>query len=212
MLLENTVDPWSKLHRDKNRVAGLMGNRGVIHDQAREVKKKAWHGKRWICCAKEFKGIDRRPLFRTAPFSYSELFFLDEATAYAAGHRPCNYCRKAELAVLKNLWASLPDRHVDSALVSVDEIDSTLHRERADGDGNKATYRASLKSLPPGTMVSYNNQAFLIRSGGVRLWTSSGYQRASLDPGVEVQVLTPRSIVQLIRLGLPVQAHKSADA
>ena len=132
MLLQNTVDPWSRLHCDELRVAQFIGNRGVIHDQARKVKKKTWDGNRWICCAKEFKGIDRRPLFKTEPFSYSELFFLDEATAYAAGHRPCHDCRKADLAVFKKLWATLPERHSDSKFVGVDEIDSQLQLERLD--------------------------------------------------------------------------------
>ena len=147
MLLQNTVDPWSNLHRDKNRIAQFMGNRGVVHDRFREVKK-TWDGNRWIFCVKDFKGIDRRPLFKTQPFSYSELFFLDEATAYAAGHRPCNDCRKAELAVFKELWASFPESRNNSRSLGVKEIDSQLHSERIDGQRKKATYRASLDSLP----------------------------------------------------------------
>ncbi|MBK1684002.1 hypothetical protein [Rhodoferax fermentans] len=211
MLLQNTVDPWSNLRRDKNRIVQFMGNRGVVHDQFREVKK-TWDRKRWIFCVKDFKGIDRRPLFKTQPFSYSELFFLDEATAYAAGHRPCNDCRKAELAVFKELWASFPESLNSSMSIGVKEIDSQLHSERIDGQRKKATYRASLDSLPPGAMFSLDGHAYLVRLHGVRIWSSSGYSNTTLTPDVDVDVLTPKSIMQLIRLGLPVQVHESADA
>ena len=212
MLLQNTVDPWSRLRREKNRVARFMGNRGVIHDRSREVKDKTWDGKRWLCCSKTFQGINRRPLFKTDPFSYSELFFLDEATAYAAGHRPCNDCRKADLAAFKRLWADLPGRGGNSNFVGVGEIDSQLQFERVDAYGKKQTYPASLDSLQPGVMVAHDDQAYLIRTKGVRLWNSSGYRDASLASDALVEVLTPKSIVQMIRQGLQVQVHESADA
>lgn len=212
MLLQNTVNPWSSLVRDKSRVAALMGNRGVIHDQAREIKTKTWVGKRWICCATEFKGIDRRPLFRTMPFSYSELFFLDEATAYAAGHRPCNDCRKEELSRFKKLWAEAFGPSNPAARLTVEEIDAQLHRERINEAGSKATYLARQGSLPPGAMFAYGGQAYLVRCNDVRIWTSSGYIPATAPGDEEVEVLTPRSIVKLMNLGLQVRVHPSADA
>lgn len=210
MLLQNTVDPWSKLLRDKARIGGFMGNRGVIHDRNREVKK-SWEIKRWICCARDFKGIDRRPLFKTDPFSYSELFFLDEATAYAAGHRPCNDCRKAELAVFKKLWAEAGCSGEMGVTVSAPDIDAQLHRERVNSDGTKRTYCEQLKSLPPGVIVAHSGKAYLVRAQGVRLWTASGYRPAVLAADTEVEVLTPPSVVKLIAAGLPVQVHSSAD-
>lgn len=203
MLLQNTVDPWSNLHRDRTRVAGLMGNRGSIHDKNREVKKKTWAGERWICCARDFKGIDRRPLWAG---SYSELFFLDEATAYAAGHRPCNDCRKTEFGIFKKLWGDM-ERSVRAA-----DIDAQLHRERLSSEGTKLTYRAPLHALPPGAMVAHGSKAYLVRAHGVRLWTAAGYVPAELAAETQVEVLTPESIVRLIAGGLPVQVHASADA
>ena len=211
MLLQNTVDPWSNLRCDKTRIGTLMGNRGVIHDRDRQVAKKTWQGKRWICCARNFKGIDRRPLFKTDPFSYSELFFLDEATAYAAGHRPCNDCRRTDLALFKKLWADAGCSQDASVPVAVTEVDSQLHRERLRADGSKQTYRARLHSLPPGAMVAQGDDAYLLRLRGVRLWTASGYVPAVLPPDAEVDVLTPRSVVKLLGLGLPVKVHSSAD-
>ena len=212
MLLQNTINPWSRLLREKSRVVTLMGNRGVIHDQAREIKQKTWVGKRWICCAKEFKGIDRRPLFRTAPFSYSELFFLDEATAYSAGHRPCNDCRKVELSRFKQLWAEAFAPSSQGSRLTVGEIDAQLHRERISKGGSKATHLALHSSLPPGAMFACSGQAYLVRSNGVRIWTPSGYIPATVPKDAEVEVLTPMSIVKLLSRGLPVQVHPSADA
>ncbi len=212
VLLQNTVNPWSGLLRDRSRIATFMGNRGVIHDQSREIKPKAWVGKRWICCAKEFKGIDRRPLFKTDPFSYTELFFLDEATAYSAGHRPCNDCRNADLSKFKQFWAEAFGALTPGVRLTVGEIDSQLHRERIGANGSKGTYSANRNSLPLGVMFAYGGQAYLVRRHGVRLWTTSGYLPANVPQGAEVEVLTPKSIVQLIKLGLPVQVHSSADA
>lgn len=212
MLLRNTVDPWSNLHRDKTRVGGLMGNRGVIHDRKREVKSKTWESERWICCLRDFKGIDRRPLFKTDPFSYSELFFLDEATAYAAGHRPCNDCRKPDLDLLKRLWVAAGCSGDAGTPIRAADIDAQLHRERLGADGAKRTYLAPLHSLPPGAMLAHGGKAYLVRKQGVRLWAASGYLPAALDATAEVEVLTPKSIVRLISAGLPVQVHASADA
>ena len=189
-----------------------MGNRGVIHDGNREIKQKTWANKRWICCTKDFKGIDRRPLFRTDPFSYSELFFLDEATAYAAGHRPCNDCRKGALLRFKQLWAQvlLPSDRVGS--LTVDEIDAQLHHERINDGGGKATHPARQSSLPVGAMFVKDGDAYLIHRNGIRIWKPSGYMPAVAQPDSVVEVLTPRSIVQLLHNGLPVQIHPSADA
>ena len=212
MLLQNTVDPWSNLHRDNTRVAEFIGNRGVIHDQNRELRKKTWEGVRWICCVRDFKGIDRRPLFKTSPFSYSELFFLDEATALAAGHRPCNDCRNGDLAVFKRLWAESGCSVDSRAPIRATEIDAQLHRERVGDEGTKLTYRARLHSLPHAAMVAHSGKAYLVRAQGVRLWTASGYLPAALAAHTEVEVLTPASIVKLLAAGLPVQVHLSADA
>ena len=210
MLLQNTVDPWSNLVRDRSRIATFMGNRGVAHDSNRQIKTKTWETRRWICCARDFKGIDRRPLFKTEPFSYSELFFLDEATAYAAGHRPCNDCRKEALSLFKSIWLLTHRDEGNTHPLTVKEIDDRLHSERLDHNGAKATYAASISSLPPGTMFSYEGGAFLVQADGIRRWTSSGYHTASADPSTTVAVLTPPSIVKMIQQGLPVQVHESA--
>lgn len=211
MILQNTVDPWSNLHRDKTRVGVLMGNRGGIHDRNREIKQRPWSGKRWICCARSFNGIDRRPLFKTDPFSYSELFFLDEATAYSAGHRPCSDCRRKELDIFKKLWSQAGFSSEVNRAVGVKEIDLQLHTERLDGSGNKLSYSAKLSSLPPGTMFAHDGKAYLTRPKNIRLWTSSGYLQAEVASDAEVDVLTPPSIVRLLAIGLPVQVDASAD-
>lgn len=158
-----------------------------------------------------FDGIDRRPLFKTSPFSYSELFFLDEATAYASGHRPCNDCRRPALLDFKQFWgrANFPD--ISPSSITVTKIDSQLHLERIRKDHSKVTYPDRIGSLPTGVMFAYAKKAYLSHEGRVLEWTPSGYVRAELAADQEVEVLTPRSIVEAIRLGLAVELHGSAN-
>jgi len=209
MILQNTVDPWSRLRCEPERAVALMGNRGVVHDRQRRIKPQTWRGRRWICCALEHKGIDRRPLFRTAPFRYSELFFLDEATAYAAGHRPCHDCRRPALALMLQLWAQVHASGRTGAPTAA-EIDAKLHTERIDEKGQRRTFLAALADLPDGAMVAQGEQAFLLWRRELQLWTPTGYLPGAAISDGKFVVLTPPSIIQLLARGLPVDVHRSA--
>jgi hypothetical protein len=207
MPLQNRVDPCGALRAAEERGA-WMGNRGVLHDASQRVVA-AWRLRRWITCVLSWKGL-RREVF--APNRYSELFFLDEATALSAGHRPCAECRRPRYVEFRSAWdAARRGRDAAPRFVRADAIDRVLHAERLDRKGRKKTYRAVLSSLPDGTMVEHAGSPHLIWRGKLRPWSFGGYgPGVSLAPDEEVNVLTPRSIVGAIRAGfVPQVAEKS---
>jgi hypothetical protein len=197
MPLQNRVDPWGRLHAVEARGA-WMGNRGVLHDAARRIVRP-WRLKAWILCRLDFKGRHRKVF---APGRYSELFFLDEATAFAAGHRPCAECNRERFNTFKRAWPSA---------AKAAEIDSVLHAERIVG-GEKVTYEAPLDELPDGVMIERNGTAYLVRGDALYPWSFCGYGAKLSRPESIVRVLTPRSMVRAIARGLTPQTDVSADA
>ena len=141
------------------------------------------------------------------PRRYSELFFLDEATAFAAGHRPCGECRRKRHDAFKAAWfaANHP------AGKSISEIDAALHLERVTAERGKRTFRAPLEDLPPGTIVEHEGDPYLLWRSGWLQWTPRGYETPSAAPPGVVEILTPRSIVAMLRRGFSPQVHPSAD-
>lgn len=187
-----------------------MGNRGILHNEQRVVIKK-WVGKAWVACDPNFKGIDRRPLFQ--PHRYSELFFLDEATAFAAGHRPCAYCRREDFIHFKSMWHLAFGGDTNAHSLEITSVDAALHRDRISSSRSKRTYWASPSELPDGVLFAVDQHAFLVHRGSHLLWSHTGYTRAeSIIVAGEVEVLTPKSIVQLFIAGYKPQVHASADS
>ena len=152
--------------------------------------------RRWIACRLEFKG--RRRAVRQ-PRRWTELFFLDEATALAAGHRPCAECRREDYRRWQAAWPG-DDAHADA-------MDLVLHADRLDGRA-KRTYDARLGELPDGVMVERGGAAFLVAGGALHAWTAEGYGAAErADPGERVTVLTPACTVATIARGYAVSVH-----
>jgi hypothetical protein len=206
MTLQNRVDPWGKLHAVPMRGA-LMGNRGILHNEARQIVRP-WAGKSWVTCALQFGGIQRTVFGKD---TYSELFFLDEATAFAAGHRPCNYCRKARYADFKSTWLRV-NRPDAIGNIPITEIDKVLHAERAIPGGGKVTFNAALNDVPSGALFEYEGAPFLVRNGAVLRWSFDGYTRSALVAGSQpVKVLTAASIVRMYRDGFVPGVHAPAD-
>ena len=171
MPLRNRVDPYGRLCAVAER-GTLMGNRGVLHDEAKEIVAP-WRSRRWIACLLVFK--DRhRAVF--SPRRYSELFFLDEATSLAAGHRPCAECRRERYEQFRSAWAT--GTGTSSPRPGADEMDRVLHAERLGPGGEKKTYRAALSTLPAGVVVEWEGRPHLWRSGELRPWSFSGYGAA----------------------------------
>jgi len=199
--LQNRVTPFGELIATPAR-GTLMGNRGCLHDAAQRIRRP-FQVRRWIICVLEFKGRHRRVM---TPGQYTELFFLDEATALAAGHRPCAECQRARYDLFRRHWAGR-----GRALPSADDMDVVLHAERLDARA-KRTYRGLVADAPAGTMVAdAEGHAHLVQADGVREWTPAGYTAPVKWAGTTaVTVLTPRSIVRALARGYPVDVHPSA--
>ena len=155
---------------------------------------------------------------KRSPFTqgtYSELFFLDEATAYAAGHRPCRVCQREKHDAFNRIWtaANRPEHVVATAQarLPIAQIDAALHAERVGPDKAKRTYDACVSELPVGTMVQEGDRALLLGTGGLWHWSFHGYSPApALPANARVRVLTPPSIVAAFRMGLTAEVHPSA--
>lgn len=208
MSLQNRVDPHGQLHAVSAR-GTFMGNRGRLHNAERQVVSP-WKIKPWVTCALSFKGRKRELM---APNSYTELFFLDEPTAYAAGHRPCAECRRPAYKLFKEAWAwAFPEQQDLSAKA----IDSLLHAARLNDDGSQRTWTARLADLPDGSMIEHAGECVLLWRGGQWRWSFEGYTalQPTIPVGQEVRVLTPEPIVHLFAAGLDrtLVVHPSIDS
>jgi hypothetical protein len=175
-----------------------MGNRGVLHSHAREILRP-FKLKAWITCRLEFKGR-RRPIM--APDRWTELFFLDEATAFAAGHRPCCECRRDDFNRFKHAWLKGNPEYNFNEKTSIREIDKILHQERIGRDQSKITFEANPADLPDGSFVLFNQSPFLVFDNRLFQWAPFGYENGIAMPEIDVlPVLTPRSVVNAFRAG-----------
>jgi hypothetical protein len=200
---QNRVTPFGELITTPHR-GTLMGNRGCLHDAEQRIRHP-FILKRWIHCVLEFKG--RRRAIMT-PGLYTELFFLDEATALAAGHRPCAECQRERYRLFREHWAAASGI---AGVPSADGMDDVLHAERLEAGRGKRTYTARLAQLPAGVMVADEAHAYLVLDGALLPWAPEGYgPRRSASAAAEMRVLTPRSIVDVIARGYPVGLHASA--
>lgn len=198
-MLQNRVNPWGVLCAVGNR-GTLMGNRGILHDKDKRIIR-SWAHQGWVICQTSFKGIQRPKPFSTLN-SYSELFFLDEATAFAAGHRPCCDCNKERYKLFKKAWTDANCLQEPRSFLTMKEIDRTIHSERAARGGGKVTFEALLDSLPIGTMFELNERAFLVTERGCLPWSFSGYGEPEyIERDTYVKVLTPRSVVSAFKVG-----------
>jgi len=204
MTLQNRVDPYGQLQAVAAR-GHWMGNRGVLHDTEKRIVAFS-RSPRWITCALDYKGI-RREVF--SPNRYSELFFLDEATSLAAGHRPCAECRRKRYEAFLAAWAA---GNGGPEAPHAGDIDRTLQAERVQRGGVKRTFEAELSSLPDGTLLDLGGHPYLYWGGGLRPWSFAGYGTAEnrVPSEINVKVLTPKSIVRAIRAGFLPQVHESA--
>lgn len=207
MPLQNRVDPFGDLQAVTAR-GSLLGNRGVLHNQARSIVRP-WQGKAWVTCVLEYGGY-QRTVFE--PGKYSQLFFLDEATAFAAGHRPCGTCRHQRYREFKATWLQANPGAVSNGNESMTEIDKVLHAERAVKGGAKITFEAQIDTLPFGVFIEKDGIAYLVTETALLPWSFHGYAQAIPLPAAHtcVTVLTPASIVRLFRQGFRPQVEASA--
>jgi hypothetical protein len=203
MPLQNRVTPFGDIVATQQR--GLFtGNRGIIHDPAtKTLLSKRWSNKAWITCVCEFRGRRRQVM---GGRSWTELFFLDEATAFAAGHRPCFFCRRDDALRFRAAW----EKGNKLTGVLAPDMDAVLHRERLDGRAKRLhELPAPIGRLPDGAMVGLGSESYLVARGRVLRWSFDGYRHANVDAG-EVMLLTPPSIVRAFGAGYRPVLHESA--
>jgi hypothetical protein len=207
MPLQNRVDPWGQLNAVSAKGA-LLGNRGILHDDQKQIVTQ-WRSKSWITCQIEFKGRESLPF---APDSYSQLFFIDEATAFAAGHRPCAECRRERFNEFKAAWIEVNRELIQGENPSIANIDKVIHAERVTEEKRKRTFVAQFGNLPAGTMIEVEGTPLLVWREKLLPWSFEGYGRsqASLPSSTSVQVLTPASVVRVFASGFTPQVHLSA--
>ena len=173
----------------------VYGNRGCLHDEGGEIRR-GYATKRWIACRLCFRGRRRSPLM--APGRFTELFFLDEATALAAGHRPCAECRRNDYNRFNQVWAELhPGR------IGADAIDAQLHAERlAIGQRERLLHEARYSELPDATFVLDTGRPHLVLKRQLLAWSPSGYCDGRRRPRHgRATVITPPSLIGLLLSG-----------
>jgi hypothetical protein len=203
MPLQNRVTPQGEIIATPHR--GLFtGNRGIIHDPAtKTLLNKRWSSPAWLTCVCEFRGRRRKVM---GGRSWTELFFLDEATAFAAGHRPCFYCRRDDANRFRAAW----ERGNGITHIKAPEIDAVLHRERLAARKKRLhALPMPLGRLPDGAMVQQGAESYLIAQGRALQWSPAGYRKASnaIDGAM---LLTPPSSLRALGAGYKPVLHESA--
>jgi len=203
MPLQNRVTPFGELLAVPAR-GTLFGNRGGrFHTDAKTLTARRWASRQWICCVLDFKGRQRDVWGRF----YTELFFLDEPTALAAGHRPCFECRRKEAEDFAERWRVA---HRLRRRPYAFEMDEVLHRQRLQGRA-KRLHRRNIDGLPNGALVALAGNAFAVRGDRILRWTPQGYDAEKPRPrGGTVEALTPPAILAVLAAGYEPRWHPSA--
>jgi len=202
--LRNRVTPWGTIEADPARGL-LMGNRGCLHDATGRLRTEGWRSRRWIVCVTSFKQRHRTLL---QPGRWTELFFLDEPTALAAGHRPCAECRRGAYRAFLAAWAAT---HGEAP--RADAIDAVLHAERIPPRRGAARSCRALGSLPDGSMVlTPDSTPALVLDHRLLPWSHAGYgPPVPAEPGFEVRLLTPPATVATLEAGYRPILHPTVE-
>jgi hypothetical protein len=206
MPLQNRVTPFGDLIATPER--GLMfGNRGVLHNEERRIVHYN-RGRRWIICQLEFRGWHREVM---KPGSFTGLFFLDEATALAAGHRPCAECRYQDYQRFRRCWHAAGNEP-SGILPSADQMDARLHQDRLKVPRIKKLYRDEIAGLPDGVFILHEDEAWLLWQSALHHWTAGGYdQHISRPAQGAVAILTPQATVRAVAAGYLPAVHPSVQ-
>ncbi len=195
--MQNRVTPFGTIIDTSARGAWL-GNRGQLHGKGKTILRPFKH-QAWIICQLQFKNRRRQIM---APNLWTELFFLDEVTALAAGHRPCFECRRADANLFKAAWLKGNPTYGYHIKTPIGKIDEVLQSERIDANLRKVTFNAAVKELPNGTFIAMNKEAYLFVNGLIYQWSPNGYLAGKeLEDATVVEVLTPKSIVNTLKAG-----------
>ncbi|QFT99530.1 hypothetical protein FIU85_19600 [Roseovarius sp. THAF8] len=200
MTLQNRVLLTGEIAATPER-GTLMGNRGILHDADLQLGKVRWRHPHWVTCLLDFKNR-RRKLMQ--PGAYTELFFLDEPTAFAAGHRPCGECRRAAFRRFATLF------HAANGTETLAEIDRLMHRDRVTRRREQVRYTGALETLPDGAFILHEDAPHLVWGGRLLRYAPGGYTAALPRSTGPATVLTPASIVATLAAGYRPVPHPSA--
>lgn len=193
MPLQNRVLPTGEIVAQPTR-GTFTGNRGILHRPDRTLGTARWRHKAWICCVLNWQ--NRRRQVMTGR-NWTELFFLDEAVAFAAGHRPCAYCRRADYDRFQAAWCG-----ANGARQRAPDIDAILHRARVRRDRSQVTYAAEWQSLPDGAFVQTDDRAHVVWGHDIYPYKAAGYGPARTRPTVgQATVMTPAPLVAVLATG-----------
>lgn len=180
----------------------LTGNRGILHDAAGQLGTARWRHPHWISCALTYKDWRRQVM---SPGTWTELFFLDEAVALSAGHRPCALCRRDAFTAFTTAWT-----RATGITPSARTIDQSLHATRVTRDRQQIRHRADCASLPDGTFVLHGAGPHLVSGPHLFPWTPSTYTAPVPRPETPITVLTPSPAVAALAAGYRPLLHPSA--
>lgn len=202
MPYQNRVNPFGELVADPSK-GTMLGNRGCLHDDHGQIRGRRWTTRSWVACKLDYKGRKQTIM---APGAYTQLFFLDEATALAAGHRPCAECRRSRFNAFSAAWR-IGNATAMESKVRVTEIDLALHRERITPIQWRSL--APPRSLPDGVMVTSRRGGQVSLKWRDRLypWSFAGYGAAFDIPSHTMIVVTPESTVRVLRGGYEIEVH-----
>lgn len=202
MPLQNRVTPIGNIVAVSSK-GTMMGNRGILHNEYKELKYLSKH-KCWVTCKLEFKGRKRVLMSQK---KYTELFFLDEVTAFAAGHRPCGECRRERYKEFKSKWLEANFDLLNGEKDSMDNIDKIVHKERINKN-EKVTFNEDINILPNGTMIKSDKEIYLVWNKLLYLWSFDGYKKIDIQiENKSVEVLTPYSYVRMFKKGFIPSLH-----
>lgn len=215
MPLQNRVDPFGTIHAVPDR-GMFTGNRGIIHDpETKTLKKKRWALQAWIVCVCQFRNVRREPMGRNrkgGKAGWTELFFLDEVTALAAGHRPCFFCQRERARDFVGRFGDA----FGIAEPRAPMVDKRLHKERlASGGRPPGIAVEDLAGLPDGAMVADGRTVYALRRGKTLRWSFAGYGPPAdfgLLKGRTLSLLTPATTLAVLRHGFRPVWHPTAEA
>lgn len=202
VIRQNRVLPTGEIVAIAGR--GLFtGNRGILHDERRHLGRSRWRHPHWIICALSYKAVRRQVM---SPGTWTELFFLDEAVALAAGHRPCALCRRPAYEAFRDGWQA--ETGLRPSAVAMDRA---LHAARLGKGGEQRRHRTDWVSLPPGAFVWHHGAAWLVSADQLRRYSPSGYDATGSRPeNGRAEVMTPAPTLAVLRAGYQPVLHPTA--
>lgn len=201
MTLQNRVLPTGQIVAHPAR-GTLTGNRGILHRPDHTLGPARWTHPHWVTCTLTHpRGRHHGPMPDRA---WTALFFLDDAVAIAAGHRPCGYCRRAAYDAWRAAWTAA---HGPGDRMAMDRA---MHRSRVTRDRAQVRFTAALADLPDATFVLWHGQAHVLRRDALLPYGPGGYGAPVARPDARVTVLTPQRSVAVLRAGVDPRLHPSA--